>query len=217
MTPPPRRPESGRPSGSLPSIRRETLHPRRTGRTPGSPTILARPLFTRDRRPVGEHATASASGGPALPRLTGIAVSPFGRSAIFAADTGKPLVVSEGGSVAGFTVRRHSSGRRGRPGSRGVAHAGPRFRPEPAQARTRSSGGRHRLAGAWGAAAGLPSARRARPAAGLPQFRIPGQPMLPPGLRPRVGNGAALQPGLFERPAVATQAQQGQAPGQTAP
>src|SRR5271155_159662 len=39
-------------------------------------TILGRPLFTRDRRPVGKHETESGSGGDqSLPRLAGIAVS----------------------------------------------------------------------------------------------------------------------------------------------
>lgn len=70
-------------------------------------TILARPLFTRDRRPVA--ATASAALGESngnLPRLTGIAISPDQRRAIFAgADGAKPIVVEEGGSIAGFTVQ----------------------------------------------------------------------------------------------------------------
>ena len=66
-------------------------------------TILGRPLFSPDRRP---SATATAMAGhPGLPRLTGIMVGPFGRSAIFAADGAKPIVVPEGARVAEYTVK----------------------------------------------------------------------------------------------------------------
>jgi hypothetical protein len=69
-------------------------------------TILARPLFSRDRRPLttpGQNATAAATG---MPRLTGILVSPFGRTAIFAAaDGGKPIVVSEGSHIGRYVVQ----------------------------------------------------------------------------------------------------------------
>jgi hypothetical protein len=65
-------------------------------------TILARPLFSPDRRPAS--VAASVANIPGLPRLTGIMVGPFGRSAIFAADGPKPLVVQEGARVAGYTI-----------------------------------------------------------------------------------------------------------------
>lgn len=70
-------------------------------------TILARPLFTRDRRPAAPvSAVAAASGGGGLPRLTGIAISPERRRAIFAGTDGaKPIVVEEGGSIGAFTVQ----------------------------------------------------------------------------------------------------------------
>ena len=68
-------------------------------------TILARPLFSRDRRPAAAPA-ASAATPDNLPRLTGVAVSPAGRHAIFAAATGgKPLVASVGDHVAGYVVQ----------------------------------------------------------------------------------------------------------------
>lgn len=71
-------------------------------------TILARPLFSRDRRPAPPAASTGPS-GPAntndLPRLTGVMVGPFGRSAIFAAaEGGKPTVVNEGSNVGPYTV-----------------------------------------------------------------------------------------------------------------
>lgn len=67
-------------------------------------TILARPLFSRDRRPA--DAPAASAAAPDLPRLTGVAVSPAGRQAIFAAAAGgKPLVASVGDHVAGYVVQ----------------------------------------------------------------------------------------------------------------
>lgn len=68
-------------------------------------TILARPLFSRDRRPTDAPAAVAAV-AESLPRLTGITVSPAGRHAIFASPGNKPpLVASPGDHVAGFTVR----------------------------------------------------------------------------------------------------------------
>ena len=68
--------------------------------------ILARPLFSRDRRPAaGGGGTASATAVSSLPRLSGVLVGPFGRRAIFAADGSKPMVVGEGAQVSNWTVR----------------------------------------------------------------------------------------------------------------
>ena len=67
-------------------------------------TALARPLFSPDRRPSVEAATADSS-LPGLPRLTAIMVGPFGRSAIFAVDGQKPIVVQEGAKIASYTVK----------------------------------------------------------------------------------------------------------------
>jgi hypothetical protein len=68
-------------------------------------TALARPLFSRDRRPTPVDVK---TGGPtltALPRLTGVIVGPFGSTAIFAGpDGGKALVVSEGKMVGPYTI-----------------------------------------------------------------------------------------------------------------
>jgi general secretion pathway protein N len=64
-------------------------------------TILARPLFNPNRRPV-----ETASGGePGLTRLTGVMMSAAGKTAIFAgAANGKPLVVGEGARVGRYLV-----------------------------------------------------------------------------------------------------------------
>jgi hypothetical protein len=67
--------------------------------------VLARPLFSPDRRPAADAASVAGSSLPGLPRLAGILVGPFGRSAIFAADGSKPIVVQEGGRVGAYTVR----------------------------------------------------------------------------------------------------------------
>jgi len=75
-------------------------------------TGLARPLFSRDRRPT--PVLAKAGGGPAmvsLPRLTGIVVGPFGRTAIFAGTDGaKPIAVTEGNTLGAYTVQSIGSG-----------------------------------------------------------------------------------------------------------
>ena len=76
-------------------------------------TALARPLFSRDRRPT--PVAAASGGGPAqggLPRLTGVVIGPFGRTAIFAGpDGGKPVAVSEGKTLGAYTVRAIAPGR----------------------------------------------------------------------------------------------------------
>jgi hypothetical protein len=69
-------------------------------------SILARPLFSQDRHPPAEGATVVA--GPelaGLPRLSAVLVGPFGRTAIFSPDGGKPIIVAEGSQIAAWTVR----------------------------------------------------------------------------------------------------------------
>jgi len=63
--------------------------------------ILARPLFSPSRRPE-DVATTKATD---LARLTGVVMSPAGKSAIFAGSKGaKPLVVREGGRIGEYVV-----------------------------------------------------------------------------------------------------------------
>ena len=74
--------------------------------------ILARPLFRADRRPDATLAIAGTTGGRAapLPKLTGVTLAPSGATAIFQPDgAGKPIMVGEGGVVAGWTVRSISA------------------------------------------------------------------------------------------------------------
>lgn len=67
--------------------------------------ILARPLFSPDRRLAAAPDEVAAACMPGLPRLSGILVGPFGRSAIFASETSQPVVLGEGDRIAAYTVR----------------------------------------------------------------------------------------------------------------
>lgn len=72
---------------------------------------LARPLFSRSRRPpsVAEAGPAAAAG---LPRLAGVVVNGTDRSAILVpADGGRPVVAREGAQVGGVTIQTIQAGR----------------------------------------------------------------------------------------------------------
>lgn len=96
-------------------------------------TILARPLLSPDRRPAPEvSAAGSGSRAPdGLPRLSGVLVGPFGRSAIFAADGAKPVVVGEGSRVSAWTVRLIQAGEVQVVGPGGVRTLHPSFPTSP--------------------------------------------------------------------------------------
>ncbi len=68
-------------------------------------TVLARPLFSPQRRPPAP-AAAAAQAATTLPRLSGILVGPGGARAIFAPDGGgKPIVLSPGARLDGGVIR----------------------------------------------------------------------------------------------------------------
>jgi hypothetical protein len=94
-------------------------------------TILARPLFSADRRPPIDEATTDAAVVPdASPRLAGVLVSPAGKTAIFADPTGgKPIVVREGGRIGAYTVRAIEAGQVTLTGPQGVQVLRPAFAP----------------------------------------------------------------------------------------
>ena len=74
-----------------------------------SATLLARPLFSPERRP-----PAAAPAGRAVrgepPRLAGIIISPSGRTAIFAPVGARPVAAREGDTVEGsWTVKQIAS------------------------------------------------------------------------------------------------------------
>jgi hypothetical protein len=130
---------------------------------------LARPLFSRDRRPTPE--AAKGSGGPALaalPRLTGVVIGPFGRTAIFAVgEAGKAVAVGEGKTLGAYTVRAVVPGR--------VTVAGPegervvQLAPDAAT--------RNTLAAELPQPAPVAAPPPAIP--GLPPGVVPGQPLTP--------------------------------------
>ena len=93
--------------------------------------VLARPLFSPGRRPAAE-AAGPAAAAAALPRMTGVIVTPAGRRAIFVNGAGKPTVVTEGERIGAYAVQSIEAGRvtlAGPDGQRVVATA---FDPKPA-------------------------------------------------------------------------------------
>jgi hypothetical protein len=121
----PRLPET---SGGTPTPASDTA-----GRTRAwAATALARPLFSPDRRPAsGTVATASGT-TRGLPRLTGTLVGPFGRSAIFAADP-KPVIVSEGDRINGYTIQSIEPNEVQMIGPEGIQVLHPSFQSAPAR------------------------------------------------------------------------------------
>jgi hypothetical protein len=98
-------------------------------------TILARPLLSPDRRPPAETEANAGNGmSNGLPRLSGVVVGPFGRSAIFAADGDKPVVALEGGRVGAWTVRSIAGGTVEVTGPGGARTLHPSFQSSPAGA-----------------------------------------------------------------------------------
>jgi hypothetical protein len=68
----------------------------------GLSMILARPVFSPDRKPIA----VGAKGVAGLPRLTGIVVSGSGKIAIFAAPSGgRPVIAEEGAHIDSYEVR----------------------------------------------------------------------------------------------------------------
>ena len=73
--------------------------------------VLARPLFSPDRRAAPDAGGAKATTvTDELPRLSGVIVGPSGRGAIFADSSGHAKVAREGGSIGKFTVRAIAPG-----------------------------------------------------------------------------------------------------------
>lgn len=96
-------------------------------------TILARPLLSPDRRPPSETEAIAGNGTPqGLPRLSGVLVGPFGRSAIFAAEGDKPVVALEGSRVGAWTVRSIAGGTVEVIGPGGARTLHPSFQSSPA-------------------------------------------------------------------------------------
>jgi hypothetical protein len=73
-------------------------------------TILARPLFTANRRPAAAKTGTVATKTP--PRLSAILISSSGKAVLFD-DGGKPLIVHEGGRAGPYVVMSISADRIG--------------------------------------------------------------------------------------------------------
>jgi hypothetical protein len=72
--------------------------------------ILERPLFSSSRLPYEEVAEAEEDESEDEPqqlqsRLTGVAIRPEGREALFEREGGKPVAVKEGGQIDGWIVK----------------------------------------------------------------------------------------------------------------
>lgn len=89
--------------------------------------ILARPLFSPDRRPAAGLDSVTAAGARGLPRLTGILVGPFGRSAIFASNGNTPIVLGEGGRIGAYTIKSIGAAEVRLDGPHGVQRLRPAF------------------------------------------------------------------------------------------
>lgn len=73
--------------------------------------ILARPLFSPNRRPPAAGVAAPDAPPPSLPRVAGILMDGSQRSVIFAtADGVRPVVLNVGGEVNGFRVQSIEDG-----------------------------------------------------------------------------------------------------------
>lgn len=173
------------PAAGLPSVPAGRLAPPDSSQVARwAATILARPLFNPGRRPpTAAQAAAPGTVTPGLPRVAGIVVTPAGRRAIFAERGAKPLVLGEGGQVAGFTVQSIQAGQVTVRGPEGVRVLSPTFDPAaPAQA--------------------APPATASPPPGlsipGLPGFQLPPRP---PGVGGIPGLGAPPPPGLAPRAA----------------
>jgi len=152
-------------------------------------TALARPLFSRDRKPTPVEAKAGGGASlTSLPRLTGVVIGPFGRTAIFAGgDNAKPIAVREGKTLGPYTVQAIMPGMvtvEGPEGERTVSLS--------ADAATRQA-----------LLAEMPQQPQAQPGQ---------QPGVPPGTLPGAPNGLVPRPNLLNvRPGM--QFQRGLPPG----
>ncbi len=73
--------------------------------------MLARPLFSQNRRPPADTSLLVAGPLESLPRLSGVIVSPVGGFAIFAnTEGGKPIVVEEGGHIGSAVIEAIAAG-----------------------------------------------------------------------------------------------------------
>jgi hypothetical protein len=91
-------------------------------------TLLARPLFSPDRRPAPPIAAVVAAGaGDDVPRLAAVIVGPAGGRAIFDDGSGHPRIAAEGDSVGHFKVGAIAPGQVSLTASEGERVLRPRY------------------------------------------------------------------------------------------
>lgn len=106
---------ASRPTGEIESPAASAPQPAKAPAAPAIPdasrtaawsaTLLGRPLFAPDRRPVAGVVAGPVAHETALPRLSGIVLSPNLRFAIFEGDHAtRAIVVADGAAIAGWTV-----------------------------------------------------------------------------------------------------------------
>jgi hypothetical protein len=99
--------------------------------------ILARPLFSPNRRAATAHAAEPGAPPPTLARVTGIIVDGGRRTVFFAgSDGGKPIAVGEGAELKGYRVTSIEAAQVTVTGPNGSVVLRPAFDPTPPQART---------------------------------------------------------------------------------
>jgi general secretion pathway protein N len=90
-----------------------------------SDTILQRPLFRPDRRPLAHDAAVITP----LPRLSAIVITASGGAAIFSGDDGKAVTVNAGGVIDGYRVETIGPGEVNITGPAGNRTLHPQFAP----------------------------------------------------------------------------------------
>jgi general secretion pathway protein N len=106
-----------------------------------SATILQRPIFRPDRRPLAPDAAAALP----LPRLSAIVITAAGRTAIFSGDDGKSTAIQAGGVIDGYRVDSISPGEVKLTGPAGSKTLRPQFDPDAPPAAAAPSVPDHRL------------------------------------------------------------------------
>ena len=149
------------------------------------PTILARPLFSVDRRPKAGPAAVGAASDD-MPRLGGILIDRAQRSAIFQpANEGKPVTLVEGDQIAGWTIQQITADSVTLTGPKGTQTLQPK--PDPSLASTVPT------------VDPMAPGSVPRPPANNPRQYLPGGMQLPAGVpNPFAGQAAPTQ----ARPAV---------------
>ena len=157
---------------SVPAAPRPASAPDVDGAGGQAAAILARPLFSPARRPAAQAAAGPGPAAAALPRMTGVIVTPAGRRAIFANGDGQPIVVIEGGRIGAYDVRSIEAGRVTLSGPDGTRVVAPAFDPKPPAQTAGAAPGLLGLPGLQGMS-GLPGIDGPPPAPAVPGAGFP--------------------------------------------